>query len=301
MNERSFLALLLVTAAAVGAAVFVTSGKSNAGITPDHGKVLLPGLLDKANVLAEISIDRGREKMEIRKAGGRFVDASGYPVKIAAVRDLVTSLGRMTIEEDKTSDPKRYAELTLAPPGEAKGGTAVALKTANGKALADVVLGARDYTVGAAEGGQYVRGPGSRQSYLVRGNAALPDSRLGWFDPVRASVPVGDVARLTLIVPGKPAISVARQNGKLTLVALPADRKPVDDKIAQLAEFFSPLSFAEVRKADATPIGGPVLAVETTKGLKLRLDEVPQKDPAKSGLVIISVQPTSKTAEIGRA
>jgi Domain of unknown function (DUF4340) len=271
MTTRSFLALAGLTVLAVIAAGVVSTTSTGGGAIAARGEALLPGLVDKANSIAEITVETEDSTTTIRRDDGRFVDASGYPVRPEAVRDLVASLSVLTIEERKTADPNRYHELGLAEPSAEDGaGERVLLKDGSGNAIAEVVAGEADHTVGGTRGGQYVRAAGDAASYLVRGSVSLPLGRSGWFDVKLFEAGADAIAKASIRDGETAVVTLARQADTLGLVDPPAGRSADESKIDRLARLFQPLEFSDVRPADgaATPSGRSI-ALETTDGLRV--------------------------------
>lgn len=274
-STKSFLALAGVTALAVALAAVLTVRSDAGGAIAGRGVPLLPDFAAKANGIGRVAVTTGGGTTTLTRAGDGFTDQSGFPARIEAVRELVSGLSTLTVEERKTDRPARYADLDLADPGAAKGaGTKVELVAADGTSIADVVLGSRDPTVGGSRGGQFVRVEGQPQTYLARGAVTLPATRSGWFETRLVAVPAADITRVTLAPRGGEPILLTREGDALALAAPPADRAPDKAKISQLASLFEGVDFTDVRKAGSAAGNGPTLAAETGAGLRVTLSEV---------------------------
>src|SRR5262249_45879458 len=162
-----------------------------------RGELVVPGLADKANQIAGLTVRKGADSLSMERRDAGFLAAdSGFPVKTDAVRDLVASSIELTFEEGRPSDP-----------GEANGGTEVTLRTAGGD-LADFVVGNRDGTVGGPSGGEFVRLKGGPQTWLVRGNVRLPSSRSDWFEAVDLGVRRSEIKRIEMSGGGREPVTV---------------------------------------------------------------------------------------------
>lgn len=270
MTPRTFLALAGLTVIAVVAAGVISTTSTGGDAIAARGEALLPGLIDKANAIAEITVETGDTTTTIRKDDGRFVEASGYPVRTEAVRDLVTSLSVLTIEERKTADASRYHEIGLADPSAEEGaGERVVLKDGDGNAIAEVVAGEADHTVGGTRGGQYVRAGGGA-GYLVRGTVSLPLDRSGWFDAKLFTTGADAITKATILDGETAVVTLAREGDALKLVDPPAGRSEDTSKVKRLGRLFEPLEFDDVRAADsAAKPSGRSISIETKDGLKV--------------------------------
>lgn len=298
MTPKSLLGLAAVTAAAVAVAVTVQLQGGAGSVAADRGRPLLPDLAGKANAVAAIAVTTGKGEVDLTRKGDGFVDASGYPVKRDAVRALLTSLATLTIFEDKTDQPGRYADLALAAPDAKTGGaTAVVLKGKDGAGIAGLFAGTKDYTVGGSRGGQYVRLAGQARSYLVRGAIDVPSQRADWFDTRLADVAPDKIAKADLVDRAGEEVALAASGGKLTLASLPEGKVADDGKLDQIAHLFQRFDFIDVRKAAAMPASAAAhVRIETTDGLALTLTEVPAAGKDDGGWVRIAAEAATPAA-----
>jgi hypothetical protein len=282
MTPKSFSVLAGLTAVAVAAAVWTSMPHGGGAILSSRGETLLPSLAGKASDIAAIKVESKDHSIEMRRAGEQFLDASGYPVKGQAVRELVESVAGMTIQERKTDDPKREAEIDLAKPDAKEGaGTRVTFLDKDGKPIAGVVLGKRDYTVGGVSGGQFVRRAGEDQAWLVRGAGKLPAARSGWFDTELIGVNADEITGVT-IENGKGTVDLVPGDKGLTLASVPDGAKPDTQKIGRIARYVGTLDFEDVRDRDAKAVtSGEKLTLRLKDGASVTLIRL--AGDAKSG------------------
>jgi hypothetical protein len=291
------LAILLGVAAASVAAAAVVSRTGTPTVAADRrGESVVPGLADKANQIAGLTVRKGAEALSMERRDAGFVAAdSGFPVKTDAVRDLVASSIELTFEEGRTSDPARYGDLGLADPGETNGGTEVALRTAGGD-LADFVVGNRDGTVGGPSGGEFVRLKGGPQTWLVRGNVRLPSSRSDWFEAVDLGVRRSEIKKIEVSGGGREAVTVtavADKPGQFTLENVPEQRVEDTYKVSRLTSPVESFRFEDVRKATNLPDDPRRLVADVGDGLRITVTGVGEPS---DGWVRISAEATSDSA-----
>ena len=272
-----------VTACAVALAIATSFTWTTNDAISERGNTLVPSMPEQVNAIHLVKIETGDDTQMFTRKDDGFVDTSGYPAKLDAVRDLVKSVAALTIEEKKTADPARHDDLDLAAPGSEQGaGTKVELIANGGSAIASLIVGKSDYSVGGVGGGQYVRAADEDQSYLVRGSVKLPYGRSGWFDTELYDIGEGKIVRATLSGAGPDDIIVQEDDGSLTLATVPDDKVADEAKIGRIGRSFGPLSFEDVRSAgDSPPADQPSLSVETDAGLRLKIDSVEVTDDEK--------------------
>jgi hypothetical protein len=276
MTPRTLISLAGATVAAAALAAFVTAGDGSGPAAAERGRPLFPDLAAEAGEIRRIVITRGAETVTVAREGDRFLDATGFPVKPEAVADLVASLAGLRIEDRRTADPARHAEIGLAEPGAAEGaGVSIRHEGEDERTLASLIAGERDFTVGGVGGGQFVREGDAAQAWLVRGAAMVPPRRAGWFDARLADAPAARLARATLTTRAGEAVSFARRGEALALAAPPPPGLAEDAaRVARLARVFETLDFEDVRAAAELPApGGAMLSAETAEGLRLTLTE----------------------------
>ncbi|MEL6299323.1 MAG: DUF4340 domain-containing protein [Pseudomonadota bacterium] len=327
MNPKTLPILAGVTAIAVALAFTSARYNSVSDAISDRGRQLLPGLAERSKAIAKMTVTTSDGTTTLVRDGDRMVDASGYPIRDSLASTLTTSLSVLKIEERKTDDPARYADLGLAAPDAKDGaGTRVVATSADGATLADVVLGRREAAVGGMSGGQYVRTAANARSFLVRGNVRVPPDRSGWFNTQLLNIAEADLTTVTA-----PDFKVARKGDELALDpplsasdappatgnakpepgAEPAaatgdanETKPAaaapeldPNKLNRVKRMFAPLTFIDVRKADASAPSGPAVTLETKDGLAIKLTTFPTTDDEVGAWARLEASAQNKDAE----
>ena len=257
MNTKSVLALAVIAAAAVAGAV-LTQPSSPARITTDkRGAAVFPDFLSKANSVASISVrDKTKTFTVLRNDKGFVEKESGYPVKDDIFRELVATAATITFEEAKTDDESRYTDLGLVDPGKAKkddkAGREVTYFDASGKVLAKLTTGNRESNVGGARGGQYIRLPGDKRAWLVRGAANVPEPHTAWFEINLINLDKKALKSVDISGGGIETLNLDSKDASADLKlmnTIPAGRKENTTNSLRVAFMMDPISFDDVRKA----------------------------------------------------
>ena len=275
MTLRSLAILGVVTALAVGLAVATSFSWSTRDAVSERGATLLPAVAKQVGDIASISIKTEDQEITLKRDGDRFTEgASGFPIKQDVVRNLMASVALLTIEEKKTGDAARHAELDLAAKDAEKGaGEWVSFAAKDGNEIAAVIAGKTDYTVGGIRGGQYVRRAGEDQTYLVRGSVKLPYGRSGWFDNTKLlEVKPETVVSAEIAKGQEQQVALTKDGGLLKLVDLPEGKVLDDTKVGQITKLFENLTFIDVRKKSGpAKDDAPAISIATADGLSVKL------------------------------
>ncbi len=213
----------------------------------------MPSLRSRAGELTGITIRDGADTFAIERRGGEFVAAdSGFPIRLDALREVVTQSAGLTFNDARTSDPGRYSELGLADTGDGSG-KEIVFRAGNGD-IADIVVGNNDTTAGSAGGGQFVRIKGQPQTWLARGTVRVPANRTGWYANVDFDTKRSEIKKVTLSGGTGETITIAadaKKPGEFDLENVPEKREPDAFKVSRLATLFDAFSFQDVRKRTA--------------------------------------------------
>jgi hypothetical protein len=258
MNIKQIGILTVLAALAVGAAGYTLRVGSQGFATDKRGQVVFPGLVQRANDVASITIRDSERTYTIEKREDGFYDKdSGYPAKADAFRDVVSGAALLSFEETKTADPTRYADLGLADPGAAPDavGRQVILRDAKGDVLASLIAGNRDTTVGGAAGGSYIRLGDQKQTWLVRGEVRAPVPQAAWFEINLVNIGRDALAGIRLSGGGLDEIvAVSEKKGDdLKITNAPEGRETDSGKVMRLSFMVDPISFQDVRKPKGEP------------------------------------------------
>jgi len=259
MNVRQIGILGLLTAVSL-VAVAVTLRTGSQGFASDkRGQLVFPGLVQRANDVASLTIRDAERIYTIEKrADGFYEKDSGYPAKADAFRDVVSGAALLAFEETKTADPARFADLGLADPGAAPDaiGRQLTLRDAKGDVLGQVMAGNRDTTVGGAAGGSYIRLGDQKQTWLVRGEVRVPVPQAAWFEINLVNIGRDALAGLHISGGGlDEIIAVSEKKGDDLKIANAAEGRETDSgKTMRLSFMVDPISFQDVRKPQGEPM-----------------------------------------------
>jgi uncharacterized protein DUF4340 len=300
MNARQLTVLGGVAAICVAATAAVVHTTATAVPSDHRGEPVVPALRSRAGELTGITIRDGADTFAIERRGGEFVAAdSGFPVRLDALREVVTQSAGLTFNDARTSDPARYSELGLADSGDGSG-KEIVFRAANGD-IADIVFGNNDSAVGSAGGGQFVRIKGQPQTWLARGSVRVPPNRTGWYANVDFDTKRSEIKKVTLSGGAGETITIAaddKKPGEFDLQDVPEKREPDAFKVSRLATLFDAFSFQDVRKRTGAPAADARRVVADADGVRVTLTNV--GNPS-DGWVQVTAEPTATDGKPDKA
>jgi hypothetical protein len=276
MNARQLTVLGGIAAVCVVATAAVLHTTATAVPSDHRGEPVVPSLRTRAGDLTGITIRDGADTFNIERRGGEFVAAdSGFPVRLDAVREVVTQSAALTFNDARTSDPGRYSELGLADTGTGSG-KEIVFRAAGGD-IADIVVGNNDTTAGSAGGGQFVRVKGQPQTWLARGTVNVPANRTGWYANVDFDTKRSEIKKVTLSGGTGETVTIAadaKKPGEFDLENVPEKREPDAFKVSRLATLFDAFTFQDVRKRTAPAAADARRIVADADGVQVTLTGV---------------------------
>ncbi len=280
MTKRTLVLLGGLALIAVILAVVATRGQPRIEASDQSGQVLFPALVNDIEHLKSMVIKHAGETMTIDWDGKifRFRERGGYPVDAEKVQALAVRLARLSKMESKTSQSDRYDRLDLGDP-MAKGGqsTQVTLLDASGKALADVIVGKRKFTLGGREGGTYVRFPKDPQTWLALGDLMVGPAPHDWLKRDIADIKQTDIKRVTVThANGEKIVAVKAANGTFTLENMPRGMELSTPSTAEdFAKALEALQLDDVAQVSTIPFTKDkttTAVFEGTDGFQVNLD-----------------------------
>lgn len=245
------------------------------------GMKLFPEGAARIGETGRVVISKGAEKVELVRDPATNVwglsGSDGYPAVEDNVRKLVRGVLEAEVIEKKTAVADLYEKIGVDDPaGEKSKGHLVSVYDAQGKALAEVIVGSRfeaaNYDQDKA--GTFVRPQGQAQSYLVRGTFNLATKPTDWLKRDVLALDATRFWKATLQQPsaadgaGGEVIHVeraSRSEEKFTLAELPAGRELADATIHQrLLHTLANWTLDDVKKAEGFDMGGAVVGTFTT-------------------------------------
>jgi hypothetical protein len=256
MTPRAVLGLAIVTLIASVAAVWVTLQQPAAGPVQIGDEPVFPSLREQPDAVAKVIITSPEGKFTLTRAGDRWVaaDRHDYPVAADRLRQLIVELADMRLIEAKTSRPERYARLEVEDVGEGASSRLIRLEDADGKVLAEAIVGKqRQRLTGAEPSGTYLRRPGEAQSWLASGGIDLDEQVQDWLEEEIVALDGDRVRRMEISPPSGDGYAVVRESpdAQLRLDGLAEGEKPKQD--ANLNQLLGAL--ATVRLEDVRPLG----------------------------------------------
>ena len=247
-------------------------------------EIVFPGLTAHLNDVVRIESVKAGEKATLKRDGQGedapwlLVEAGNYPGKIDRIRQALIGLGTVETVEAKTNVATHYAKLEVEDPTakDAKSGRITLYDAAN-KVLADLIVGKAKY----APGGQdmlYIRRPSDQRAWLARGKVDLPEIKYGWVDTNFLTVDLQRMKRATLNAPGKPPLSVFKNDPSERDFTI--DKQPANTEIKDIfgaediARTVQSVNFEDVKPAadmDVPTAGKPWGEFWTFDGLKVSL------------------------------
>jgi hypothetical protein len=167
---KGFYVLLGVTIVMVAAAVIVNRTPENS--LSSHG-LHVPELASRADAVRTVLIRTADTELRLERADEGWVARSktGYPADVERIRQLVLGVSQLERLERKTANPERLGRLDLRDIDEpGSRAVRVSLLTADGTALADVLVGKTHDFQQEARSRYFVRDAGDLQSWLVEGS-----------------------------------------------------------------------------------------------------------------------------------
>ncbi len=146
MNRKQFAILVVVLAALVAASagIVLSERRGNSGDSARVGQKAVPGL--EVSAVAEIAIRGASGEVHLVRdaAGWKVRERADFPADVERIGDLLIKLAELKVVQAERLPESQRARLQLIEPKDriAKdAGTAVELKGADGKVLAQVLLG----------------------------------------------------------------------------------------------------------------------------------------------------------------
>ncbi len=259
MTPRSVITLAVAAAISVAGAAWQLQANSSGYEEAQRGQRLLPTLLPKANDVAAIVINQADKRVRIERAGTSYVlGGSGYPVKGGKFQTAIVATASLEKFDAKTARADKYPLIEVeAPDGKDAKSRLIRFEDASGGNVGEIILGkkARGRLGGAIGDGQYVRLPGSDQSWLARGVVDADVKLETWVDTAITDMNIEHVVRATFQPTGGPELMVRRtgvtEGGqpKFKVNGVPDGSKPKNDlTLRYAATDLGNVSFVDVRK-----------------------------------------------------
>ena len=208
MNTKTLYGLIAAALIALVAAWWISSAQRPVSEPAEQTRQLLPGFREQVNDVSTITFTgaEGKVLATLKRGsdGWTVADKGGYPADLAKLREFLLKLADATVLEQKTSNPKRYAELGVSDVKE-KDANGVLVTLEGQKQPVKLIVG--NYN-GAAGGGTFVRRDGDAQTVLVKGNLAVEKSVANWEKKDIADIAATRIRQVTVANPDGKTLKV---------------------------------------------------------------------------------------------
>jgi hypothetical protein len=279
MSPKVFLVLAGLTLVTTVAAVFAVLSQPAATTLQFVDEPAFPALRANPDAVAKITITAPAGKITlVRETGDRWaaLERYGYPVDRKRVRDLVVALADMRLIERKTAQPERYDRLQVeAPDAEGAKSQLVRLEAADGKVLAEAIIGKQRYRLtGTEPSGTYLRHPDEAQSWLASGGVQIEPEVARWLDGEIVQLDPAAIRTVEIKRAGEPPYVAERDRpgAELRLADLAADEAlKKDADLNRLSGALSGVRLDDVKPRDQLkwPAQQNTAQVQTFDGLEL--------------------------------
>jgi hypothetical protein len=201
----------------------------------DRAQPAVPGLKEHLNDVTGLTFVGAGDKtlftFRREKDGWVIAEKSNYPVDLTKLREYLLKLSQATVLEEKTSNPKHYAELGVDDVKDASA-AGVRIDIAGLAQPTRLIVGNFN---GAGGGGTFVRKDGDAQSRLAAGNLTVAKNINDWEKRDLADIAANRIKTVTLTsADGKSWSAVKEQPGdaNMNVVDVPKGREVSSDYAA---------------------------------------------------------------------
>lgn len=252
MKNKKHLTVL-ATAAVLFIVATIFSESTDNEIT-GAGEALYPGLIDKANDVSSIRIQRNAGTLTLERDQDiwKVKENNGYPADIGKVRELVLGVGNLLRVEPKTKKPENYSRIGLQDVSkEDSPAVHVTLEAGAGNVVADLIIGDNKSSLtDDSKRSYYIRTVGDPQSWLVDGK--LPDKwePKNWLDIDIFEVDRARIKQVVVDHPDGETVYIHRPDSTVrdfTLESLePGEKVTAPFEVNNIATTFTKMTFDDV-------------------------------------------------------
>ncbi|MCY3981783.1 MAG: DUF4340 domain-containing protein [Alphaproteobacteria bacterium] len=284
MKLRSFLFLLVLTAATAAAAIAVLVDERIRSSDPVAGAMLYPGLLDRVNDIDFVEVSTMVDgTVSARREDGRWAVAQrhGYPADFDMLKRMLYDLARIELIEPRTSRPALYPKIRVEDLGDNSAESIRIVAKIGEETVADLLVGlARPEETG---GGVFLRKSGEAQSWLAKGGFQPVQLLTRFLDRNIANVEQRRIYRTHLIHADGETVTVSRAGPEEMAWILeepppPGHKAKAGHELSPLTSWLDFLIFDDVRPAAEVDFSKPLVTgrFETFDGLVVEADMAAQ-------------------------
>jgi hypothetical protein len=235
MNVKTLYALIAAAAVALFAAWWINTSHAPVSEPAEQNKVLLPGLRERLNDITAITLTSADNQvlatLKHNSDGWSIEQKSGYPADVPKLREFLLKLADATVLEQKTSNPKLYADLGVE---DVKGKDAKGILVSLEGLKEPVKLIVGNYN-GGGGGGTFVRREGEAQTLLVKGNISVEKTVAGWERHDLTDIAATRVKQVTITNPEGKSLKVYKEqpgDANFKVADVPKGREVSSDFVA---------------------------------------------------------------------
>ena len=203
MKPRSFYKLLAVTVVAfvVALSVWILTPTYSTGNV--FGEPFIPGLIDKINDVATISVEHEGRTMTFNhdeKGEWFLAQADNYPADKERIRNILIGIANLEKIEPKTALPEFYPDLQVEDIKQSDAKSyLISLINNQGQSITKLLIGKKTRGLSWNGQGYFVRFPDDPQSWLVRGNVDVTGDMRSWMATRLLPLTKGRTSSITLV------------------------------------------------------------------------------------------------------
>jgi len=235
MNAKTLYSLIAAALVSLIAAWWINSAQKPVSESAEQAKALLPGFREQVNDVTSITFSGADNKvlatLKRGSDGWTVAEKSGYPADVVKLREFLLKLADAKVLEQKTSNPKHYADLGVNDVTE-KEANGVLVSLDGLKQPLKLIIG--NYN-GAGGGGTFVRRDGEAQSLLVKGNLTPEKAVANWEKKDIADVAATRLKQAVLTSPEGKVLKVYKEqsgDANFKVADVPKGREVSSDFVA---------------------------------------------------------------------
>lgn len=216
MKKNTVIAVAAAAAVASIAAIWL--GSTSAPPPAPKPTALFPGLVDKANEVAELRIEAKSGTLGIKQGEGDawlLVEKGGYPAKFDVVKRAILGMAELKSLEPRTANPELHARLQLEDRSVAGAqSTLISLRAKDGKPIAELLVGKVDRAATDTKHGNYfVRKVGEVQTWYAQGQLQTDPQLNRWIDAKAMEIQRKRIKSVVIRQAGGERLEVLRKDG----------------------------------------------------------------------------------------
>jgi len=266
--------LTILAAVALGAGtlayVAVRSRAPDAG--KSEQKALIPDF--PADQVTKIAVKKAAADITVERGGDAktwtLPSKGGFPADFERVKTLMTGLIDSKIVEPKTSLPDMYPRLGVEDPKPDNSSTQLTLSDKDGKALATLILGSRDFSASGTSPRTFARRVGDTQAYLVEGDLRAETDPLLWMSRTIVELTGQRVKSVTITQPGGEKVAIEMTGGTYRVTNVPEGRTLKDEFVgSRIGSVLASIMLDDVKPAKDVDLATdtPTAEFRTSDGL----------------------------------